>query len=92
MKNLIIIVISIFTIGEVNASEGIFTFQNNTSAFEFRKIANNSFSVGEKLTYVLHYGFIDFFYHSNQGKEIVGVVAVCALSAPAMIRAGIASS
>ncbi|HCK07309.1 MAG TPA: EVE domain-containing protein, partial [Rhodobacter sp.] len=23
-----------------------------------------------------------FFYHSNQGKEIVGVVAVCALSAP----------
>ena len=33
-----------------------------------------------------------FFYHSNQGKEIVGVVAVCALTAPAMIHAGIASS
>ena len=59
MKTLTLIAISIFTIGALNASEGIYTFQNNKSAFKFRKIANNSFAIGEKLTYVLHYGFID---------------------------------
>ena len=49
MKNLIVIAISVFSFGALNASEGIYSFQNNKSAFEFRKIANNSFAIGEKL-------------------------------------------
>jgi len=59
MRNLIILLISVLSAGVINASEGIYNFQNNSSAFEFRKVSNNSFIVGEKLTYTLHYGFID---------------------------------
>ena len=59
MKNITLIAISFFIFGTLSASQGVYSLQNNASAFKFRKIVNNSFAVGEKLTYVLHYGFID---------------------------------
>lgn len=59
MKHLIIILTSLFSFVSAFASEGIYNYQNNSSAFEFREVTNSSFAVGEKLTYTLHYGFVD---------------------------------
>jgi len=59
MKTLIIS-IALLLAGSISASTtGIYDLQSTASAFEFRKIDNNSFNVGEKLTYRMHYGFID---------------------------------
>lgn len=41
------------------AGSGISDIQNNSSAFTFRTVQNNAFSIGEKLTYTMHYGFVD---------------------------------
>jgi len=59
MKTAVTIFICLFLLGGVNATEGIYDIQSNLSAFSFRKVKNSSFQVGEKLTYTMHYGFID---------------------------------
>jgi hypothetical protein len=60
MKKLIIATLSFMTIGLAQANTtGIYQIQSTASAFEFRKVDNNSFHVGEKLTYRVHYGFVD---------------------------------
>ena len=59
MKHLIILFISLFFIGTIKATNGIYHIQNSASAFAYRNVTNNSFSIGEKLTYILHYGFVD---------------------------------
>ena len=40
-------------------TQGVANIQNSASGFEFRQIKNNAFKAGEKLTYLMHYGFID---------------------------------
>ena len=48
------------TVGITQAStKGVYDIQSNASAFEFRSLNNKSFKVGEKLTYRVHYGFVD---------------------------------
>ena len=59
MKRLFISIICMFLIGAANATGGIYDIQSDVSAFNFRKVNNSSFKVGEKLTYTLHYGIID---------------------------------
>ena len=60
MKILAIALMSLMTIGIAQANtKGIYQIQSTASAFEFRKVDNKSFHVGEKLTYRVHYGFID---------------------------------
>lgn len=59
MKKLLLIPILMFLGVSVFASSGIKEIQNNASAFKFRKVQNNAFAIGEKLTYTMHYGFVD---------------------------------
>lgn len=60
MIKFILPVLALFTIGTATANhKGIYEIQNSASAFEFRTIDNNSFQIGEKLTYRVHYGFVD---------------------------------
>lgn len=59
MKRIIAPIVFLFLFGTGNTSEGIYDIQSNLTAFKFRKITNSSFNVGEKLTYTMHYGFID---------------------------------
>lgn len=60
MKKIILPLLALFMIGTATAShKGIYEIQNSASAFEFRTVENNSFQIGEKLTYKVHYGFVD---------------------------------
>ncbi len=59
MKKLVYTLLGIAFIGSVFASGGVRDIQNDASAFKFRKIKNNAFKVGEKLTYRVHYGWMD---------------------------------
>jgi hypothetical protein len=60
MKKIAFIFLSLMTVGIAQAStKGIYDLQSNASAFEFRSLDNKSFQVGEKLTYRVHYGFVD---------------------------------
>ncbi len=60
MKRLILIALStVVVLSSGYASDGVYSTQTNGSAFTYRKIKNNAFQPGEKLTYRLHYGIID---------------------------------
>lgn len=59
MNKLATLLICFLLTGGINATTGIYDIQSNLSAFKFRKVKNSSFNVGEKLTYTMHYGFID---------------------------------
>ena len=59
MKRLSIISILWIVFFSANASGGVYNQQIEASAFSFRTVKNNAFQDGEKLTYKLHYGFID---------------------------------
>lgn len=60
MKKLVLPMLALFTIGTATANhKGVYDIQSTASAFEFRSIENKSFQVGEKLTYRVHYGFVD---------------------------------
>lgn len=59
MKKQLILSLSLLLASVSFAGSGIGIIQNNASAFKFRKIQNNAFKIGEKLTYTMHYGFVD---------------------------------
>ncbi len=60
MKKAAVLFLSLMTLGYAQAShKGIYELQSTASAFEFRNVKNNSFHVGEKLRYRVHYGFVD---------------------------------
>jgi len=59
MKKLLIMLTIIGASGMAQAYDGIYYEQNNASVFNFRKIKNQAFKIGEKLTYRMHYGFVD---------------------------------
>lgn len=60
MKKLILPLLALFLVGTATANhQGIYDIQTSASAFEFRNVNNQSFQIGEKLTYRVHYGFVD---------------------------------
>ena len=59
MKAIILSIGVLIGLGAQAMTKGVAEIQNNASGFEFRQIKNNAFKAGEKLTYLMHYGFID---------------------------------
>lgn len=60
MKKIVLPLLALFAIGTATAGhKGIYEIQSSASAFEFRTVDNKSFQIGEKLTYRVHYGFVD---------------------------------